>query len=136
MSIYKITIVSSSSCHATSTDLRNPLSPHSLSSIAPDRSSRLHPVSAQSCCIYVLAGRPTFARSCEGVHRSISLMSSSLLLQQCLPCLSRLAWIVFVMSGRRLYSSCFVGVLPPGLVQYGSQHSCVIAVKLFLRTFS
>ena len=28
------------------------------------------------------------------------------------------------------------GVLPPGLVQYCSQHSCVIAVKLFLHTFS
>ena len=36
----------------------------SLLSIAPARSSRLHPVSAQ-----------------EGVHRSMSLMSSSLLLQ-------------------------------------------------------
>ena len=30
----------------------------------------------------------------------------------------------------------FCGVLPPGLVQYSSQHSCVIAVKLFLHTFS
>ena len=27
------------------------------------------------------------------------------------------------------------GVLSPGLVQYSSQHSCVIAVKLFLHTF-
>ena len=27
------------------------------------------------------------------------------------------------------------GVLPPGLVQYCSQHSCVIAVKFFLHTF-
>ena len=30
----------------------------------------------------------------------------------------------------------FCGVLPPGLVQYSSQHSCIIAVKLFLYTFS
>ena len=29
----------------------------------------------------------------------------------------------------------FCGVLPSGLVQYSSQHSCVIAVKLFLHTF-
>ena len=28
------------------------------------------------------------------------------------------------------------GVLPPGLVQYYSQHSYVVAVKLFLHTFS
>ena len=28
------------------------------------------------------------------------------------------------------------GVLPPGLVQYCSQHSCVVAVKLFLHKFS
>ena len=28
------------------------------------------------------------------------------------------------------------GLLPPGLVQYSPQHSCVIAVKLFLHTFS
>ena len=28
------------------------------------------------------------------------------------------------------------GVLLPGLVQYCSQHSCVVAVKLFLHTFS
>ena len=30
----------------------------------------------------------------------------------------------------------FCGVLPPGLVQYCSQHSHVIAIKLFLHTFS
>ena len=28
------------------------------------------------------------------------------------------------------------GVLPPGLVQHCSQHSCVVAVKLFLHTFN
>ena len=52
----------------------------SLSSITSVRSSRLHPVSAQSCCILVLAGRPAFARPCEGVYRSMSFMSLSLLL--------------------------------------------------------
>ena len=30
----------------------------------------------------------------------------------------------------------FCGVLPPGLVQFSSQHSCIMAVKLFLQTFS
>ena len=68
--------------------------------IASGRCSGLHPVSSQSCCIYVWAGRPAFARSYVGVHRSTSLMSSSLLLQQCPACLVRLTWIVFVMALR------------------------------------
>ena len=33
--------------------------------------------------MYVRAGRPAFARPCVGIHKSTSLMSSSLLLQQC-----------------------------------------------------
>ena len=81
----------------------------SLSSIASCRSSELHPVSSHSCCIYVRAGRPAFARPYEGVHRSTLLMSSSLLIQLCLACLVRLTWIVFVMGGRWPYSWCFVG---------------------------
>ena len=71
------------------------LSRHSsLSFIAPGRSSGQHPVSSHSCWMYVRAGRPAFARSCVGVHKSTSLMSSSLLLQQCPAYLVRLTWIV------------------------------------------
>ena len=81
----------------------------SLSFIASVRSSGLHPVSSHSCCMYVRAGRPAFARAYVGVHRSTSLMSSSLPLQQCPACLVRLTWIVFVMGGRWLYSWCLVG---------------------------
>ena len=81
----------------------------SLSFIASGRSSGLHPVSSHTCCMYVRAGRPAFARPYVGVHRNTSLMSSSLLLQQCPACLVRLAWIVFVMGGRWPYSWCFVG---------------------------
>ena len=81
----------------------------SLSFIASGRSSGLHSVSSHSCCMYVRAGRPAFARPYVGVHRSTSLMSSSLLLQQCLECLVRLTWIVFVMGGRWPYSWCLVG---------------------------
>ena len=92
----------------------------SLSFIASSRSSGLHPVSSHSCCMYVRAGRPAFARSYVGVHRSTSLMNSSLLLQQCPAYLVRLTWIVFVMEGRWM--------LLPGLAQYCSQQSCVIAV--------
>ena len=39
-------------------------------------------------------------------------------------------------GGKWPYSCCLVGVLPPGLVQYCSQHSSVVAIKLFLHTFS
>ena len=52
----------------------------SLSFIASGRSSGLQPVSSHSCCMYVRAGRPAFAWPYVGVHRSTSLMSSSLLL--------------------------------------------------------
>ena len=54
---------SSVSCRIAST-VSLTLSRHpSLLPIAPGRSSKQHPVSAQSCCILVLASRPTFARS-------------------------------------------------------------------------
>ena len=81
----------------------------SLSFIASGRSSGLHPVSSPSCCMYVLCGCPAFARPYVGVHRSTSLMSSSLLLQQCPAYLVHLTWIVFMMGGRWPYSWCFVG---------------------------
>ena len=61
----------------------------SLSSIAPGRSSKLHPLSAQS---WVLAGRPTLAHPWVDVHRRTSPMSSSLLLHQYPACLVRLGW--------------------------------------------
>ena len=59
-------------------------------------------------CMYVRAGRPAFAWPYAGVHRSTSLMSSSLLLQQCPACLVRLTCIVFVMGGKWPYSWCLV----------------------------
>ena len=71
------------------------------------------PVGLQRYILYrhrvVLAGRPAFARPCEGVHKSMSLMSSSLFLQQWPACLARLTWIVFVMCSKWPYSCCFVG---------------------------
>ena len=81
----------------------------SLSFIASGRSSGLHPVSTHSCCMYVRAGRPAFARPYVGVHWRTSLMCSSLLLQQCPACLVRLTGIVFVMGSGWPYSWCFVG---------------------------
>ena len=86
------------------------LSRHSyLSFIALGRSSGQHPVSSHSCWMYVRAGRPAFARPCVEVHKSTSLTSSSLLLQQCPACLVRLTWIVFGVGGRWPYSWCLVG---------------------------
>ena len=81
----------------------------SLSFIASGSSSGQHPVSSHSCWMYVRAGRPAFSRPCVGVHKSTSLMSSSLLLQLCPACLVRLTWIVFVIGGRWPYSWCLVG---------------------------
>ena len=81
----------------------------SLLFIVSSRSSGLHPVSSHTCCMYVRVGRPAFAWPYVGVHRSTSLMSSSLLLRQCPACLVRLTWIVFVMGVRWPYSWCFVG---------------------------
>ena len=100
---------SSSSCCAASTDIPDPLSPLLPIVLASGRSSGLHPVLSQSCCMYVQAGRPAFAWPYVGVHRSTSLMSLSLLLQQCPACLVRQTWIVFMMGGRWPYSFCFVG---------------------------
>ena len=71
----------------------------SLSFITSGRSSGLHPVSSHSCWMYVRAG----------VHKSTSLMSSSLLLQQCPACLVRLTWILFMIGDRWPYSWCLVG---------------------------
>ena len=100
----------------------------SLSFIASGRSSGQHPVSSHSCWMYVRAGRPAFSRPCVAVHKSTSLMSSSLLLQQCPACLVRLTWIVFRDRRQVAVQLVSCGVLPPGLVQDCSQHSCVIAV--------
>ena len=100
----------------------------SLSFIASGRFTGLHPVSSHSCCMYVRDGRPALARPYVGVHRSTSLMSSSLLLQQCLACLVRLTLIVFVMGGRWPYSWCFLGCCCQDLFN--------IACKLLLYPFS
>ena len=81
----------------------------SLSFIAFGRSSGLHPISSHSCCMYVRADCPAFAWPYVGVHRSTSLISSSLLLQQCPVCLVRQTCIVFVMGGKWPYSWCLVG---------------------------
>ena len=91
----------------------------SLSFITSGRSSGLDPISSHSCCMYVLAGRPALARPYVGVHRTSSLMSSSLLLQQCLV---RLTWIVFVMGSRSIVGALW-GV---------ATSTCLILLATFL----
>ena len=98
----------------------------SLSFIASGRSSGLHPVSSHSCCMYFWAGCPAFAWPYAGVHRSTSLMSSSLLLQQCPACLVRLTCIVFVTGGSWPYSWCLVECCCQDLFNI----ACNILVKL------
>ena len=103
----------------------------SLSFIASGRSSGLHPVSSHSCCMYVRADRPAFARPYVGVHRSTSLMSSSLLLQQCPAYLVRLTWIVFVMGSRGPYSWCFVGCCRQDLTFDKMRHFILFLILIF-----
>ena len=75
------------------------LSRHSsLSFIALGRSSGRQPVSSHSCWMYVRAGRPAFARPCLGIHKSTSLTSSFLLLQQCPACLVILPYLSIYLS--------------------------------------
>ena len=107
--IYIYIYISSSSCRASSTDIPVPLLPllpivHHLWQVFRPTSRPL-----TQLLLYVRAGRPAFARPYVGVHRSTSLMSSYLLLQQCPACLVRLTQIVFVMGGRWPYSWCLVG---------------------------
>ena len=102
--VFYIKSSSSSSYRAASTDILDPLSPllpivHRLWQVFRATSSilteLLYVCSSWSFCFC--------SAICE-VHRSTSLMSSSLLLQQCPACLARLTWIVF----RWPYSWCLV----------------------------
>ena len=85
------------------------------SSIALGKSSRLHPVSVQSCWRYVF-GQPKLTHSCEGVHRRTSLMSLCLLLQLCPACLVCFIWMVLEIGGTWL-CNLFCGMLLAGFVQ-------------------
>ena len=60
----------------------------------------------------------------RGVHRNTSLMSSSLLLQQCPVCLVHLTCIVFVTGGSWPYSWCLVGCCRQDL--FNIDHSILV----------
>ena len=121
---------SSSSCRIFLTLSRHP----SLLSIASGRSSGIHPVMyllyVGSCwlscfCLSMWRGQQEYI-TYEFVLTSsaVSHMSGSSNFDS------------FRDGGYVAAQMLLCGVLPPGLVQYCSQHSCVVAVKLFLHTFS
>ena len=89
---------SSSSCRAASTDISDPLSLLCRSSSLAGLQGYIPYPRVAAECMFVLV-----------IHRSTSLMSSSLLLQECPACVVRLTLIVFVMGGRWPYSWCLVG---------------------------
>ena len=98
---------SSSSFHAARISLTLSCRP-SLSSIAPGRSSRLHPVAVQSHCWKVLAGRPKKFRPCSQEYIAYEFIFTS----SAVSCISDSSNAdSFVMGGRWPYSYCFVGCL-------------------------
>ena len=122
--IYIYISSSSSSCRAISRDIPDPLLPPSLSSIDSSRSSGLHPISTQSCCImFKLVALPLLGHV-KGSKRVISLMSRSLLLLQYPDCLVRLILIFIVMGGWWLTAVALWGV---------ASRTCSILLAAFLR---
>ena len=112
--IYISSSSSSSSSRADSTDITD--SPSPLFPIVHLLWQVFRATSSHSCCMYVLAGRPAFARPYVGVHGSTSLMSSSLLLQQRPASSVRLIWIVYIYI--YIYSKIQTTCLLAGAVEY------------------
>ena len=101
-------ISSTSSFRAASTDFPDPLSPpvsiiHCSRRVLQATSS----IGRELLCVG-FSWSSSFARPCEWVHWSTSLMRSSFLLRQCSACLVRLIWIVFVMGGSCSFVECYL----------------------------
>ena len=77
-------------------------------SIGPRKSSILHPASALEI-IPILASRTSLVPQCVKVHLRMSLMSSSLFLEQRPAYLVHLTWMICEIEWKWPYSSCFVG---------------------------
>ena len=65
--------------------------------IGPGKFSRWYPVSAQNWWMYIFDGHPTLVCPCVIVHKRMSLMHLSLVLQLCPAYSVHLAWIVWEM---------------------------------------
>ena len=102
-------VISSSSTHADSMNFSDSLSLSLSLSIHP-----YHPLLPSGLQNYILWSRRAkvnkflLAHPCVRVHRRMSLMNLSLLLQQCSTYLVRLTWTVFEMGGKCPYSCCFL----------------------------
>ena len=86
--------------------------------------------------MYVRAGGPAFASQCEGVHRSTSLMNSSILLKQFPACLVLLTLIVLVMGGWWPYSCCFMGCCLQDLFNIARSILVYLPSSFFIRLVS
>ena len=99
---------SSSSCHAISTDIPDPLPPPYHLSLPAGLLDHIQYQHRAAVCRFQLVILPLLVYV-KGSTWCLSLMSPSRLLQQCPACLVFLTWIVFVMGDKWLYSWCFVG---------------------------
>ena len=126
---------SSSSSHAANTDLPDPLSPP-VSIV-----HRFWEVFQATSCIsteLLYIGSRWFSNCCSSMwsgpleHITYEFFCTSPVVSR----FSRLSNLETFRDGCLMAVQLLFGwVLPPGLVQYSWQHSCVIAVKLFLHTF-
>ena len=127
---------SSSSCRAASTDIPDPLSPllsiiHRLWQVFRTTSRILTQLlyvcsSRSSCFCLTICGDPQEYVTDEPVLASPAVS-----------CVSGSSNLDSFRDGRQVAVQLVpCGVLSPGLVQYRSQHSCVVAVKLLLQPFS
>ena len=114
--------LSSSSCCVISPDIPDPLSPPLP--IVHCRSSGLHPWSSCLCSSMWRGPREYIAYEFVPTSPAVSRMSGSSNFDS-----FRDGWSVAVHL-------LLCWELPPGFVQYCSQHSCVVAVQLFLHKFS
>ena len=135
--IYNETVyISSSSCRAVGTDIPDPLSPF-LPIV-----HRLRQVFRATPCILTL---PLDICSCWSSCFCPAICGGPLeyITYELVPasptvtCMSGLSNLDSFRDGRQVAVQLVpCGMLPPGLVQYCSQHSCVIAVQLLLQPFS
>ena len=130
------TISSSSSCHAASTDIPDPLSPllliiHHFWQVFRATShiltQLLYVCSSWSSCFCLAI--------CGGPQEYIT--DEFVLASPVVSCVSGSSNLDSFRDGRQVAVQLVpCGVLPLGLVQYCSEHSCVIAVQLLLQPFS
>ena len=66
-----------------------------------------------------------------GVHWRTSLISSSLILQECTSCLARLIWLIYELRGKCYHKNCFVECCNQDLFKTARGNPCLFC-KLFV----